>query len=523
VSEAPGLIYLEADDEITSVVRRVRTADVPRVVIVAPGRSRATSSAVALRLLARAGEESGREVAIVGDALTRSLAAEAGLPAFATADEARSAEPGTAGEVVEPRHATINVVRGAATDDTIGLPAALASDDLTQAVPVVTPPRTEAPPRRRRSRRTAATGVVAGLAAVLLVGFVAGAAILPAATITIVPRSEPIGPIPYVVEIEDPERLGGTAEASTTVTATETFEILESATGDVVLLNWSSVPQPIAAGTLVAAGEQAFATQADVVVPRGRLTPDGRIEAGQVGVAVVAEAPGPAANVDARSINVVLSQDADARLRLFPENPERRVDNFEPTTGGKDESGPRISQADVDAAVEALRADLRDQVARALAERGDAIVVQSELAEPVVDGADELVGAHDDEEQLSATLEWEAFAVDPAEVIESARRQFEADPGVLPEGHVLLADSIELAVEEANMTGGIMRVDVTATGSSAAEIDTAEVLERAVGRTPDEARAALADLGVATVELWPGWVGTVPATEWRIDVRVAER
>jgi hypothetical protein len=365
--------------------------------------------------------------------------------------------------------------------------------------------------------------VVAGLAAVLLVGFVAGAAILPAATITIVPRSEPIGPIPYVVEIEDPERLGGTAEASTTVTATETFEILESATGDVVLLNWSSVPQPIAAGTLVAAGEQAFATQADVVVPRGRLTPDGRIEAGQVGVAVVAEAPGPAANVDARSINVVLSQDADARLRLFPENPERRVDNFEPTTGGKDESGPRISQADVDAAVEALRADLRDQVARALAERGDAIVVQSELAEPVVDGADELVGAHDDEEQLSATLEWEAFAVDPAEVIESARRQFEADPGVLPEGHVLLADSIELAVEEANMTGGTMRVDVTATGSSAAEIDTAEVFERAVGRTPDEARAALADLGVATVELWPGWVGTVPATEWRIDVRVVER
>ncbi|MDQ2689064.1 MAG: hypothetical protein M3Y29_02165, partial [Chloroflexota bacterium] len=79
MSDVPTLLYLEADDEITAVVRRVRAADPGRVVIVAPGRSRATSSAVALRLLARAGEEDGRELAVVGDALTRSLAAEAGL------------------------------------------------------------------------------------------------------------------------------------------------------------------------------------------------------------------------------------------------------------------------------------------------------------------------------------------------------------------------------------------------------------------------------------------------------------
>ena len=73
------------------------------------------------------------------------------------------------------------------------------------------------------------------------------------------------------------------------------------------------------------------------------------------------------------------------------------------------------------------------------------------------------------------------------------------------------------------MAGGTMRVDVTASGRSAAEVDRAEVLERAIGRTPEEAEAALADLGTAIVELWPGWVGTVPATEWRIDLRLAQR
>ena len=522
MSESPALIYLEADDEITSVVRRVRSADAPRVVIVAPGRSRATSSAVALRLLARTGEDSDREVAIVGDALTRSLAAEAGLPAFATVDDARRAEAGSAGEAVEPRHATINVVRGSATDDTIASPTASAADELTQAVPVVAAPRAAAP-RRRRPRRASGAGLLLGLAAVLLVGFVSGAAILPAATITLVPRSEPIGPVPYVVEITDPQRLSGTAEASVSVIATDTYVVKEPATGEVVLFNWTFSPVSVPAGTFVAAGEQAYATQADVVVPRGQLTAEGRIAAGDVAVGVEAAAPGPDANVAAQEISVVVNQDIDGRLRGFPENPERRVTNPEATTGGEDESGPSISQADVDAAIETLRADLRDQVGDALAEHGDEIVVQSALGEPVVEGAQELAGTHAEEERLNATLEWEAFVADPAQVIESARQRFASDPAILPDGHVLLSDSIELAVEEATRAGDAMRSDVTASGRSAAEVDPADVFERAVGRTPDEASAALADLGEATVELWPGWVGTVPGTEWRIDLRLVER
>jgi 2-C-methyl-D-erythritol 4-phosphate cytidylyltransferase len=92
VSDVPVLLYLEADDEITAVVRRVRAAAPGRVIVVAPGRSRATSSVVALRLLARAASDEERDVVVVGDALTRSLAAEAGLAAFASVDDARIAD-----------------------------------------------------------------------------------------------------------------------------------------------------------------------------------------------------------------------------------------------------------------------------------------------------------------------------------------------------------------------------------------------------------------------------------------------
>ncbi|HEY7464785.1 MAG TPA: hypothetical protein VH987_10195, partial [Candidatus Limnocylindria bacterium] len=84
------LLYLEPDDEITTVVRRLREADSPRVVLVATGRSKATTSAVALRLLAQVAAEEGRHIALVADAGGRALAAEAGIPAFASVADANA-------------------------------------------------------------------------------------------------------------------------------------------------------------------------------------------------------------------------------------------------------------------------------------------------------------------------------------------------------------------------------------------------------------------------------------------------
>ena len=168
--------------------------------------------------------------------------------------------------------------------------------------------------------------------------------------------------------------------------------------------------------------------------------------------------------------------------------------------------------------------DLRGQVADALAEHADAIVVQTELPEPEIEGLDELAGTRDQAEAtIDGTLPWEAWTTDRAEVIEAARQQFANDPAQVPSGHVMLPESIEVAIEEANVRRGAMRVDVTATGRSAAEIDTNEVADRIAGLAPDDAEAALEDLGHATVELWPDWVASVPTMGWRIEVRVAER
>jgi hypothetical protein len=78
---------------------------------VAPGQPAATSSIVALRLLARAAAETGRSVALVADASTRALAGEAGVAAFASVADATSGTPSPA-EPIAPTRAPIHVVRG---------------------------------------------------------------------------------------------------------------------------------------------------------------------------------------------------------------------------------------------------------------------------------------------------------------------------------------------------------------------------------------------------------------------------
>jgi hypothetical protein len=539
VSESPTLLYLEADDEITAVVRRVRAADPGRVIVVAPGRSRATSSAVALRLLARAADADGRDLAIVGDALTRSLAAEASIEAHASVDEARRGDAAPAPATSDASHATIHVVRGPATEESAPTLAAVrvtapAADDATLPVPVVLP---EAKPRATRRPARVASGrrlpiALLGAIAVLVVGAMAvGATVLPAATITIVPRTEMIEPVADSIVVDDPQRIAGTAEATAAVTATGSYEINEAATGAVVFFNFNFFDVEVPAGSLVAtgseAGDQAFATAEAVVVPAGSFDPVfGGITAGETPpVAVTAAATGEGGNVAAGAIDTVLDPGLAGQLRGFPTIDEPLVTNPAAMTGGVAASGVEITQQDVDAAVAQLHDALRQQVDDVLAETGDAPYADAgEPAAPQITGVDGLVGTRDPEAaEISGTLSYDRLVADPAAVEAAAIERFSSDPSTVPEGWQLLDGATTVEIGEARRSGEAeMTVDVSVTGRAAPMIDAADVVARVTGLSAEAAEAALADLGAASVDLWPGWVGTVPGMTWRIEVRVAE-
>lgn len=529
MSDTPTLIYLEADDEVTTVVRRLRQVEGERVVLVAPGRSRATSSVVALRLLARVGEEAGVTIAVAGDALTRSLAAEAGLDTYASVEDARNARPAAPAEA-PTRQASIHVVRGeAASDETapvplsaVVAPAAVAPiEETTQQRPAAVVPR-HAPASQPWWRSVPVATILALLALLVVGGGVLGAMLLPAATILVTPRSEPIGPVEYEVSVPNPERVDGTVEASATVTATGTYQIQAAAVGTVVLFNFNTVDILVEQGTFVAAGEQAFGTVEAVVVPAGQLTSDGRIQAGEQAVGVVAAVIGEAANVAAAAIDTVVNEGTAARLRGFPNNPERLVVNPEATAGGTDTTGSEITQADVDTAVAALRADLDAQLAAALGSTGGAIIADAvEAPEAVIQGVDGLVGTRDQPEtQVTGTLAYDRLGARRADVVELAEEELAADASVVPSGHALLPDATRVTIGEARVEGEELVVAVSMTGASAPLPDPDDVLRRVRGRSAQAAEDALADLGTATVDLWPDWVQSVPELDWRIDLRI---
>jgi hypothetical protein len=92
----------------------------------------------------------------------------------------------------------------------------------------------------------------------------------------------------------------------------------------------------------------------------------------------------------------------------------------------------------------------------------------------------------------------------------------------VPAGWQLVEGATQVEFGEVLRAGEGLSVKVTVSGRIVPIIERDPVVDLVTGRTADEAEAALADIGDATVDLWPGWVGTVPASEWRVEVRVAE-
>jgi hypothetical protein len=530
MTDETQLLYLEPDDEITSVVRRLREADAHRLVLVASGRTKATTSAVALRLLALVAAEEGREVVLVADAVARSLAGEAGIPAFASVADA-NADGAVPLEPVPPRRAPIHVVRGELQPaapppaHVPPTPAASAAGDETQAVRLPPPP-TPSPSRGRRAwaLRVPPRAALGALVALLLLAAAALAAVLPAATITIRPATVAVGPRIYDVQpaVQGPDE--GVVSVTLPGTATGDHPVLTPATGTVVFMNYSYVLVEIPKGTRVSAsGDVFFTTVERVLAPPGELTGgDPPIDPGKVSVGVVAEVAGTGGNVAAEAIDTVENRNVDRFLQAFPSQHGRRVINPEATAGGAEDHLPVVQQADVDAVVADLTTQLQGGLDERLAEHADRIYPTVEPPSPVIEIPKGLVGAEGEATfELTGTLPYSIPFVLRADVEAAGLEQLQVDAGALPSGTTLLPETIGVDAGQATLNGATVSVQVSVSAMAAADVDDERVRELVAGKTADEARTALADLGEATVDLWPGWVDRVPRLGWRIQIQLA--
>jgi hypothetical protein len=535
MADETQLLYLEPDDEITTVVRRLRESNASRIVLIASGRTKATTSAVALRLLAQVAAEEGREVVLVADPAARSLAAEAGIPAFASVADA-NAEGAVALPTTPTRRAPIHVMRGepgpSGIDSTdvhdmaTSIPTARLEE--TQAVPVPAPaPRSKAQRAPRRGappsvRQPVPRAVLAALLVLLVLAGAAMAAVLPAASITIRRQSVEVGPVAYSVTPEvhpaDGEPLESTKQGEATGHRTKRT----AATGIVTFINYSDADVFVPAGTPVSAnGDVVFLTTQAVTVPDSNFFFTGVADA-----PVRAVNKGSAGNVEANAIDRIEDRDVDRALR--GQGPDdRRVRNQNPMTGGDEVEQVVVRQIDVRRASNAITADLQQQLEDSRAQTPERIYPSGDPPAPEINVPDDLVGQISNEPltfDLTGTLtDNQPYAL-RADAEAAAREQLAADAEATPPGTDLDEDSITIELGDATLDGEVLTVMVNVTAAAVPDVDVDALRKELAGMTATEAEAALDQIGPSTVNLWPAWVERIPRLDWRtsIDVQAAE-
>ena len=371
------LLYVEADEEITDLVDRLRDLSLEdEVTFVVPDRARALQSAMSFRLLKRYADSYGKRVNLVsGDPRLQAMALEAGFVAYPTLAAYDSGsevhQPGAAPEPKPATAPTAAPVTAAAAvtaaSPILGGPRGVATLDRPRAVPAVSgAPRKPPPPP---SRPTAAGPplrvyrpylIAAGVLVVL--GLIAGIIYLPTASATVLVSGTPIK--------QDVTLLGapGTALGSGNQFATQAIHAEDSQTLPGVPTGQKPIPEVAATGTVrfslscflcqetipkgwiveTADASKRYATQKSVSMtgPLGSAT-----------VAIVAVKGGVDGNTDRGTI-VKIEGNTDDNLG---------VTNPDPTIGGTDaRTATIIQQSDIDSIKDAYSRDAIPKVTDAL-------------------------------------------------------------------------------------------------------------------------------------------------------------
>jgi hypothetical protein len=379
---------------------------------------------------------------------------------------------------------------------------------------------------------------VLGFGVLLLAVVVAGAAafvFLPSAEIVVRPRIESIGPISLTVRADpaatDVDAEAGTIPAQVVEVPVETSgefpatgkRVEETtATGGVRWTNCDpSASYTIPSGTTVRTRSGvAFTTDETTLLPVAVLSgtpPNLKVKCQSSEVAVTAVKPGPTGNVDAGAIRVIPARYNRSLIS---------VTNPAATDGGAREQFPRVTQKDVDAAIEQLTQDLEVQFATAIEDGTGAppgatvFPGTATLGEPVptVDPAT-LVGEEVETFELGLTATGQVLAVDasPVEAIVEARLQGSIEPG-----YSVVDGSTQVEVGEGSVVAGEVTFPATGTAQQLRPLDAEAMRAEILGLGEAEAQEVLGRYGDAELVLWPDWVSSVPSFPQRVVVVVGE-
>jgi len=533
------VIYIDVEDDITAIISKVKAAKEKIVALVPPKRVGVLQSAVNLRLLQRAADQSDKRLVLISNnTALRALAASAQLP-VAKNLQSKPEVP----QMIDVDADSEDIIDGSQLP--IGelartAPTSLGSmaidkavrENAAEEIPKATPPIPGQPPRKPRAksgikvpnfnsfRKKLVIGIAAG---VLLIGFFVWAAFFaPRATVVISARATESSANARVTmgEKATTSFSGSTLKTSTQqqkkdvsieFDATGKKEVGEKATGTMTLTrtSTSSTPISVPAGTSFTASGLTFKSTEAATLPGSSIGPGG------------IEQPTVTVNVEAAELG--------DQYNLATRNYQSNVGGFSAKgsnmTGGTSEEVTVVSEADIQAAADQLAKQDSDEVkAQLTGEFNDTFIVLDQTFK-IDNGTPQSSPAVGQEAsgkaKLTTTITYTLSAVARADVDTFLNDYFakqiegQSDRRVYDNGSGGVTFT-NIAATADGFTGNIV-----ATAKIGPKVEDQQVKDLAKGKRFGEIQSSLESIqGIDSVDvkLWPFWVSSAPNDANKITV-----
>lgn len=537
------VIYVDIEDDITSVIAKVKAAKAPIVALVPPKRIGVLQSTVNLKLLQKAAKTADKTlVLITSDHALSGLAAGVAIPVAKNLQSKPEIAPVATPEIDEKddviNGAELPVGDLAATAPGADMPAK--EESIIDSLPDFDKPlaaraASKAPKRASSSKIPNFDSfrkkifLAAGAGVLLIAFFVWAIFFAPQATVSITAKTNIVN-ITKDLQLKPDAKLD-TAQnvapaivkqlkktASVDFQATGKKEIGEKATGTIRFTNaQDETAASIPAGTtLVTSSGLQFVTNAAVTVaaptygPPSSCGPDLRCE-GTATVGVTAASGGTKFNGASGTVN----GNFDGASASFSGS----------TSGGTDKTATVVSQSDFDKAKDQLKSQDSSKIKSELAKQfsGDSIIIQESFqVTPAEPSSAPAVGQEATSAKLTAETTYVLVGVSRSDLKKIFDAYTKTQIGKDSDQKIYESGDKKVAFSEFSTgEGGVYTTKVRAAAQVGPEIDDGSLAKTLVGKRAGEIQQQLEGIqGVEDVEtkFSPFWVTTAPKAE-RITIK----
>lgn len=513
------VLYLETEEEITSVIEKLKNVRDSDVVLVVPKRSNLTQSMVNLKLLRKHSLMSGKDVSLVAsDPVALNLASRAGFRVkerVELKEEYKAPEVSYVPEdekVVSKKEKYPIKSYKDIQKEKLGVKrsASVLKKKIPGKVDLVS----------QRAKIALSVVLVILIVVALYVYF-----FLPKATLRLVLKTDQVtndaifevlrgqSKVDVSKNIIPGQLVSKEAEEKREFDATGEKNIGTKAKGEVTISNsFQTVPRAIPSGTKLESPGNVFITKQEVTVP-GYIDTGGNKVPGKVNVKVEAAKGGTDGNIGPSKF-IIASIEARAQKDIYAESAKSMQ-------GGNDKMAKVVSKEDIEKAQHDLENSMKSKVAEEMNKEGKIVIndaskmeeIGKQISKQENDEAEKFEMALKDKIEFTAFLkeDMQAVANDDFTKVFNENKYF-----ILNEGEDYTYELMDFNFDEDKMKVKVLDKQIIAE-----KLNTDKIIEDILGKSKEEVDDYLSqfpNIKEKNVEFWPFWVSSVPRSKQRVSI-----